>query len=292
MTGSSDNSLVASIRNRTNTFAGTPVAKRLRAGRCRLGYRWLRFAFRSTLSGDFDFVVQGLTAVVSLPFLWLRDLVRAHQVLCPICLWEGYHFYPNVGPGYNERRILCPGCGGLARQRDLLILLVHAKSITNNDGQKRIVEVAPMRGFERLMQGIDTADYTSFDIERNAMIRGDITDMPFDDSSVDLFICFHVLEHIPKVDLALSEIVRVLKPSGKALIQVPVDWSLEHGFDYDEPDPREVGHVRRYGQDVRDTMARVGLAIVDLRSTDFVEPDTAALLGLSDEIVFSASRTN
>ena len=280
---------LASICNRQGSFAGVPVARRLKLPRGRLAYRWIRFAFRSARDGYWDFVVNGLRAAAKLPFLWLADMVTPSKVVCPICLWKGRKFYPNVGPGYDERDCLCPGCGGLPRQRDLLIVLVSSGMLANRDHKVRVVEVAPMRGFEKLLQGIASADYTSMDLERNAMIKGDITDMPFTDGEVNVFVCFHVLEHIPRVDLALREIRRVLSRNGVAVIQVPVDWNLAKTYEYGKPDPRDVGHVRRYGQDVRDRMAEHGFQITDAKSADHVSSEVATRLGLSDEPILFAT---
>jgi len=63
-------------------------------------------------------------------------------------------------------------------------------------------------------------DYTSFDLARHAMEFGDITMMRFPDNSVDYFICFHVLEHIPDEHLALAEVRRALKPWGPQFSRV------------------------------------------------------------------------
>ena len=45
--------------------------------------------------------------------------------------------------------------------------------------------------------------------------------MPFNDSTFDIVLCNHVLEHIKKHPQALSEILRVLKPGGLLLVGVP-----------------------------------------------------------------------
>lgn len=280
---------VSAICNRQGKFAGIPVADQLKLPRVRLGYRWTRFAARSIFSGDFDFVANGVRAAVKLPFLALRDLVSKPRVICPICRWEGAGYYPNTGPGYDESG-LCPGCGGLPRQRDLFLVLAASGMLRGEGRTLRVIEVAPMRGFEKMLQKIDGVNYTSFDLERNAMVKGDITQMPFEDSEVDVFICFHVLEHIPRVDLALKEIRRVLKPDGVAVIQVPVDWNLAKTYEYGKPDPRDVGHVRRYGQDVREKMAEGGFVIRDAQSSDYASKAAATRLGLSDEVILLASR--
>jgi SAM-dependent methyltransferase len=52
------------------------------------------------------------------------------------------------------------------------------------------------------------------------LLEGDGT-IPFGHGEFDLVWCSEVLEHIPDVGFALSEIRRVLKPSGRLLLTVP-----------------------------------------------------------------------
>jgi len=54
--------------------------------------------------------------------------------------------------------------------------------------------------------------------------------LPFPDAEFDLIACLGVLHHIPNVSFVVSELCRVLKPGGYALIREPVvsmgDWRL------------------------------------------------------------------
>ncbi|MBN1634169.1 MAG: methyltransferase domain-containing protein [Ignavibacteria bacterium] len=51
----------------------------------------------------------------------------------------------------------------------------------------------------------------------------DLQNLTFDDNSFDCIISLDVLEHIPDPWIAFSEIKRVLKPKGAAIITVPID---------------------------------------------------------------------
>lgn len=55
----------------------------------------------------------------------------------------------------------------------------------------------------------------------NPDIVGDIHDIPLPDSTVDAVICKAVLEHVERPERAVEEVLRVLKPGGKALFYVP-----------------------------------------------------------------------
>jgi len=52
-------------------------------------------------------------------------------------------------------------------------------------------------------------------------IVGDVLNLPFSNSSFDVVTSYYLLEHIPDVERALSEMVRVLKKGGLLLIRSP-----------------------------------------------------------------------
>jgi SAM-dependent methyltransferase len=256
-------------------------------GRARLAARWARHSIRSAKQGSWDFVGNAIRAEGALAACTLADsLLPSRRVECNICSWRGRKFYPNTGPGYDERNTLCPGCRGLNRHRALLALLVRRTSFFAPGN--RIIEVAPMRGFQALCLAQGDLDYTSFDLERFALERGDITKMKYPNDSVDYFVCFHVMEHIPDEKAALSEIRRILKPGGTCVLQVPLDWSVAKTYEYERPDPREVGHVRRYGKDFAQHVAEHGFTVTSMRASEQFDPDVIKRFGLSDEPVFFA----
>lgn len=62
--------------------------------------------------------------------------------------------------------------------------------------------------------------------------QGDATDLSFiEDNSVDTFVTFETLEHIPLPLDLLKEAYRVLRPGGRIILSVPDDWSDETGED-------------------------------------------------------------
>ena len=48
--------------------------------------------------------------------------------------------------------------------------------------------------------------------------QGLATELPFDDASVDVVWCERVLQHVPDAQAAVTEIARVLRPGGRALL--------------------------------------------------------------------------
>jgi len=52
---------------------------------------------------------------------------------------------------------------------------------------------------------------------------GDVSALPFADCTFDAAVCTQVYEYVPDIERALSELYRVLKPGGRAVV-VDTDW--------------------------------------------------------------------
>jgi SAM-dependent methyltransferase len=88
--------------------------------------------------------------------------------------------------------------------------------------------IAAYRAGYRNLNGVDYVRL-NFDHLKDkygiACFEADITKdrLPFDDDSVDCFVFFHTIEHIPDATHILSEMLRATKPGGKCFIATP-DW--------------------------------------------------------------------
>ena len=97
----------------------------------------------------------------------------------------------------------------------------------------------------------------------------DVGALPLDDNAFDLVICNHVLEHIPDDAKAMSELYRVLRPGGEAILQVPISLNLDRTYEdfsilSHEGREREFGqedHCRIYGTDYRDRLELAGFTV-------------------------------
>jgi len=101
-------------------------------------------------------------------------------------------------------------------------------------------------GFRNL-KAIDYIDINFQRFERNYNITCNIVDLikdnfPFDDESINAYIYFHTIEHLPDSMHALSEIYRTLKKGGVCLIATP-DWEKQKNSFYDDPT-----HVKPYNK--------------------------------------------
>jgi SAM-dependent methyltransferase len=129
---------------------------------------------------------------------------------------------------------------------------------------------APEHIIQKKLRACSNLDYTSADLDSPlAMVRLDITDIPYAENTFDVILCSHVLEHIPDDHQAMGELYRILKPGGWALVLVPFDPERAETFeDPDVVDPKErlrlfgqSDHVRIYGCDLKDRLERVGFTV-------------------------------
>ena len=141
-----------------------------------------------------------------------------------------------------------------------------------------MLHVAPEQVFFKKFKKFNSWTYTTTDLNSPlADVKANLCNLPFKDECFDLILCNHVLEHIVDDIKAMEEIYRVLKPQGKAIIQVPLNRKKKISYEnYDITDPKErsfhfgqYDHVRIYGMDFFERLSSVGFKYekVDFTST-------------------------
>ena len=93
--------------------------------------------------------------------------------------------------------------------------------------------------------GIDIGRPPSF-ASKGELLRGSVTDLPFDDDSFYVVTCSHVLEHLHDPGPCVVELLRVCKPEGTIYIETPSPRAATMPFFnvfWDDPT-----HVRPYSQ--------------------------------------------
>ena len=189
---------------------------------------------------------------------------------CPICGWTGHSFSRRSYPNKPADTFLCPSCGSYPRHRFAYFSLKdtlphHAESA---------LHFAPERCIEPWLRSI-SHEYLSVDLSSSsAMEHMDITDLRLRDGRFSLLWCSHVLEHIEADGRAIAEMFRVLKPSGLAVIMVPI-YGAETYEDAEIKSPegrlahfRQTDHVRLYGLDIENRLADVGFRVDVIRTAD------------------------
>lgn len=200
-------------------------------------------------------------------------LFLSNRFYCPCCKRGSRKFLPfGVKPRTNAQ---CPRCGSLERHR-LLQLYLEEKTNFFKDKLK-VLDIAPTSILQQKWKVLPNIDYVSADIlSPLAMLKIDITDIPIRDNQFDCIFCYHVLEHVADDRKAMRELFRILKPSGWAIIQSPVDFNRDTTFEDPNiilPTERECffgqkDHVRAYGKDYRERLEIAGFTV---KVDNFVE---------------------
>lgn len=148
----------------------------------------------------------------------------------------------------------CPICHSSSRERLIWFWLSQADKGFRFASNITTAHLAPEKGLSRKLREAAPAGYTAYDFEPSRyrhlarVEHADLSKLPMADDSVDLFICNHVLEHVPDVPLALAQIRRVLKPGGTAILQVPIAMKLEETIELAH-DVTQDDRIRLVGQD-------------------------------------------
>ncbi len=185
---------------------------------------------------------------------------------CPCCRGKFRKFFPaGIARRPNAR---CPRCGSLERHR--LIWLYLQRQTDFFTLPYKVLDVAPEEFLQRKLKSLSNINYLSIDLESGlAMQKMDVTKLDLPDNSYDVIFCNHVFEHIPDDRAAMRELARVLKPTGWAILQTPVDLKREQtDEDPNISDPQErlrrfgqTDHIRIYGRDFFSRLETSGWAI-------------------------------
>jgi SAM-dependent methyltransferase len=225
------------------------------------------------------------------PIYLLRH--KGNKYTCPFCGYksdilnpfgeesdviEKYHI---IGAG--RRNASCLKCGAHDRERLIFVYLKYVAKIFDGKTlsilhmapeQKITAKILECHDLEYVCGDLFTEGYTYPDYVKNMNLLA----LPIENDRFDIVICNHVMEHIPEDTKAMSEIFRVLKPGGFAILQVPISYSTDktiEDFSITNPDERKrrfgkSDHCRIYGLDYIDRLKSVGFE-VDMKniSKDF-----------------------
>ncbi|MGF1446231.1 MAG: methyltransferase domain-containing protein [Pikeienuella sp.] len=196
-----------------------------------------------------------------------------------------------VGGMYKPDDV-CPICHGSDRDR-LVKHYLDTRWLPQRREAARILHVAPERSLSQYLTGLPDVDYIAGDIEPHLYrhLRSvrylSLLELPFEDASIDLVLCNHVLEHVPEDQVAMREIRRVLAPGGLAILQVPLSLVLDRTREGDGSESRQE-KIRLYGQEdhVRiytpdDYVARLTEAGFEVERYRAAEADPDAVRALS-----------
>jgi SAM-dependent methyltransferase len=143
----------------------------------------------------------------------------------------------------------CPYCYCHDRDRHLFMYFDKVNLWDKMNGSK-ILHFAPEWNLSKRIEEYKPLQYIKADLFPNDsnVTKINATEIPYGDSTFDLIIFNHILEHIPNYLTALKEIHRVLKYDGIAIIQTPYSKLLNKNFE-DEGINNDELRLFFYGQE-------------------------------------------
>lgn len=180
---------------------------------------------------------------------------------------------------------ICLACGSSTRSRLFLASLqyleefAYMKSIWN----KSILHCAPEKYISLFLKAHASnylmADFSPSRYRDSHFINLDLMNPGFSSCSFDCVICFDVLEHVPSVRNALTEIHRLLKPGGCFISSVPIPFgsSLTTDASVEQcSDPKLLekifglsDHLRMFGSDYREILSDYFSSVSIVESSRF-----------------------
>lgn len=129
----------------------------------------------------------------------------------------------------GSENVFCPNCQSKARDR----LVKYALDTYENINDKQVLHLSPepvLYEYIKNKSKVITADldpeiYQTID---KKVRKEDATSFSFSDNQFDIVIANHILEHIPDDRKAMLEIFRILKPDGRAVLQVPFSNTIDN----------------------------------------------------------------
>ncbi len=219
--------------------------------------------------------------------------LRGNKYECPISGKSYRRFLPygRIDPRPNA---LCPDSLSLERHR---LMWLYLQDKTNFFKEKlKVLHIAPELCFIKKFEKLHGHNYITADLESPlAKVKMDVHQIIFEANMFDVAFCNHVMEHVDDDIKAMSEIYRVLKPGGWAIIQSPV--YPEIGATFEDPsitDPKERekaygqdDHQRKYGNDYADRLRKAGFEVTEDNYVQHLPKEKVERYALpQDEIIF------
>jgi SAM-dependent methyltransferase len=144
------------------------------------------------------------------PYAWFKMLKDA-----------GWKYELEDAETLNYKNYSCYGCG--INDRDRLYLL-YFKNILNKEKIYNIVEFAPTPVLSSFFKKYNNINHRTSDLFMdNVDDKMDLQDLfLYKNAQFDIFICSHILEHVPEDIKAMKELYRITKKGGFGIAMVPI----------------------------------------------------------------------
>jgi dolichol-phosphate mannosyltransferase len=145
------------------------------------------------------------------------------------------------------------------------------------DGRTRILDIGC--GSSRIVQSLPQSVGLDMQIRKlrwlrapgRQLVQASLMQLPFEDAAFDAVICSEVIEHIPRDEIDLRDMVRVLAPGGTLVLGTPDygrwTWrALEGLYKRVFPQGYATEHINRYTRKgLRQEIERLGLTVLDVQ---------------------------
>jgi dolichol-phosphate mannosyltransferase len=144
------------------------------------------------------------------------------------------------------------------------------------DGRTRILDIGC--GSSRIIQSLPQSVGLDMQIRKlrwlrapgRQLVQASLMQLPFSDGAFDAVICSEVIEHIPREEIDLGDMVRVLAPGGTLVLGTPdygrwIWRALEGLYKKIFPQGYATEHINPYTRrELRHEIERLGLTVLDV----------------------------
>jgi len=161
---------------------------------------------------------------------------------CPVC--EKHGKFEEFGEG-KRPNAKCAVCSSLERDRSYWLYLssIFALERTKLSVLHFVPEACTRKRFLQFKE-------INYEVTDSDSLSG----LPYENNSFDIVICNYVLQRIPDEKKALSEILRVLKTGGTAVLSVPMNNNFETTIE----NKAGSSSLRTYGNDYEKRLSDSG----------------------------------
>ena len=192
-----------------------------------------------------------------------------NKYYCPICGHSSNEFLDHNNDMVIKNTV-CPSCKSYERHRLLWIFL--NKEIDLSTKKLKILYIAPENCLYNELNKIENISIITANIlGKNVDINFNLINIPFNDNVFDLILCNHVLEHVKNDRKAMSELYRIMKPDGLAILTIPYstqEKTIEEPLDQEYTLEKRLklfgkqDHVRTYSLlDFENRLTEVGFKV-------------------------------
>ena len=185
-----------------------------------------------------------LSALINPPYL-------GDRYVCPLCnthlidfnpldkslleLLDKHGYIHNIfqGETMNLVNYGCPACNANDRDRLYAIYMNKVFKDTDTSEKYKFIDFAPTPTLSGFIKKHDFLNYRSADLYAEGVDDVvDLMDMKiYEDNSVDMFLCSHILEHVDDDRKAMRELYRILKKGGWGIAMVPILLNLNEVYE-------------------------------------------------------------